>query len=187
MKKQELIVLIDNNPILTLRTVVSPVTDEDRETFLNHAVASVSVSDDLADSFREKCWQEACDESAITFTVRLKDNNEYIGYFQLKRLGNTPEIGIDIIESYQRNGYGFEVCKSVIDYLFKNTEITVLQYNCFRSNIQSLALANKLGAVKVGERIMFEFLKSKDVSEEAKAESAQFDLMMYEIKNIHNG
>ena len=59
-------------------------------------------------------------------------------------MDSTPEIGIDIVETEQRNGIGYEVCLGVINYLFNNTEIKALRYNCFRNNSASIALANSL-------------------------------------------
>lgn len=181
MKKQEILSLIGDS-ISTLRTFITPISNAEKDVFLKHAATSVSVADDLAEVFKEKCWAEVLDDSSLTFTIRLKDTQEYIGYFQLKRINDTPEIGIDIIEPFQRNGYGYEVCKGIIDFLFKNTTLTVLQYNCFRCNTPSIELAKKLGAVKVGERVLLEYLKDKDVSEQTKKESSDFDLMMFEIK-----
>ena len=96
-------------------------------------------------------------------------------------MDSTPEIGIDIVETEQRNGIGYEVCLGVINYLFNNTEIKALRYNCFRNNSASIALAKKLGAVYIGEKVLLEHIKSTDVSEALKSEAASFDLLMYEI------
>ena len=183
MKKQEILSLIGDS-ITTLRTFITPISDAEKDVFLKHAVTSVSVSDDLAAVFKEKCWAETLDDSSLTFTIRLKSTHEYIGYFQLKRINDSPEIGIDIVEAFQKKGYGYEVCQNIIDYLFQNTTIRVLQYNCFRCNIPSISLAEKLGAVRVGERVLLEYLKDKDVSEQTKKESSDFDLIIYEIRKI---
>lgn len=167
MKKDELIALFSKKPLFTSRTVLRPMSEIDLNDFLTHAACSMSVAGtELEGTFREKCKEQILSETEISFSIHLKENDKYIGYFELKGLDSAPEIGIDLIEDYQKQEIGFEVCRAAIDYIFDNTDITTLKYNCFRSNLASLRLAEKLGAIKITEKILFEKLKGAELSQE---------------------
>ena len=183
VNKKAITDLLSYRPIKTDRTELKIMDNKDIEYFINHCIVSNSLADDseFAALFKEKCRNELETDTAITLAIHLSTSKEYIGYFEIKHMDSTPEIGIDIIETEQRNGIGYEVCLGVINYLFNNTEIKALRYNCFRNNSASIALAKKLGAVYIGEKVLLEHIKSTDVSEALKSEAASFDLLMYEI------
>ena len=183
MKKDELIALFSKKPLFTNRTVLRPMSEIDLNDFLTHAACSMSVAGtELEGTFREKCKEQILSETEISFSIHLKEDDKYIGYFELKGLDSAPEIGIDLIEDYQKQGIGFEVCRAAIDYIFDNTDITTLKYNCFRSNLASLKLADRLGAIKITEKVLFEKLKGAELSQEIIDESAAFDLIVHEIR-----
>ncbi len=165
MKKTELLVLLDQKSLETARVTLQPMTEADFPEYLPHtAAATAAAGSDMEDLFKEKCRELLSDENAITFTIRLKENGMYIGYFDLSGLDALPELGIDLIESHRRQGLGYEICRSVINYLFCYSDIAVLKYKCFRINTASLRLAKKLGAVPVKEVRMFEDLQSDDLT-----------------------
>lgn len=168
----------------TERTELKILDEESYDVFLGHIIASSGLKNDseLTALLKEKCREALGLENSITFTVHLSAADEYIGYFQLKYINSSPEIGIDIIESQQRKGFGFEICSAVIACLFKNTDITLLHYNCFRYNSGSIALAKKLGAQLVDERVLFEYLKNEDDSKTAGNGEFDFDVLRYVIK-----
>lgn len=183
MKKTVLLEKLYYSPIITPRTVLRPMNDDDIIEFLNHTVCSFALNGtELEDLFKEKCKEQISSDSDIVFSVRLLDTGSYIGYFELKRLDSEPEIGIELMEGYQKQGFGYEICRTVIDYIFENTDITVLKYNCFRNNSASLRLAKKLGAVKVNERVLFENLQKAGLSAETISESVGFDLLIHDIR-----
>ena len=173
MKKNDLLTLLNKRPFETTRAILQPMTEADFPEYLSHtAVATAVAGSDMEDLFKEKCRELLSDENTITFTIRLKKNGMYIGYFELSGLDALPELGIDLIESHRRQGLGYEICRSVINYLFCYSDIAVLKYKCFRINTASLRLAKKLGAVKTGEVPLFEDLQSDDLI-----------LVIHEIRN----
>jgi len=183
MEKIKLLEILNTHPITTSRTKIQPMTDTDLNEFLSHTSGSLSViGTELEESFKEKCKGLLSSETEIVISIRLKGNNTYIGYFELKNLNGEPEIGIEIIEDCQKQGFGFEVCRAVIDFIFNNTEVEVLKYNCFRNNTASLKLAEKLGAERICEKILFDKLPKEGLSQETIDESAGFDLIVHEIR-----
>lgn len=183
MKKEDLLKNLFDSPLITDRTVLRPMDDEDIVEFLKHTVCSFALGGtELEELFKEKCKEQLSSNSEITFSIRLSDTGLYIGYFELKGLDGEPEIGIDLIENYQNQGFGYEVCQTVIDYIFARTDIDVLKYNCFRNNIASLQLAKKLGAVQVTEKVLFEKLQEAGLSQSTINESIGFDLIVHEIR-----
>lgn len=183
MKKADLISLFEAHPIFTKRTRLVPMAEGDLNDFLEHTVCSFSLNGtELESLFKDKCTELLSSETEITFAIRLKEQNTYIGYFELKELIAKPEIGLDLIETYQRQGIGLEVCKAVLDCIFNNTDTDSIRYNCFRSNVASLKLARKLGAIRVEERVLFEKLQNAGLSQETIDESVAFDLIVHEIR-----
>ncbi len=65
-----------------------------------------------------------------------------------------PEIGYIIGKSYQKQGYGTEVCRAIIRYA--KEELAIEHLNCFvkEGNRASIRLAEKLGFEKVQETMV---------------------------------
>lgn len=183
MKKYEILTLLSESPLKTDRTILRPMNDEDIDEFLEHIAGALTLyGTELEELYREKCKEQICSDSGITFSIRLTESNEYIGYFELKELDIEPEIGIDLIESFQNQGFGYEVCQTAVHFIFEKTDIDTLKYNCFRNNNASLRLAEKLGAVRVSERVLLNNLQKAGLSQEIIDESVGFDIIVHEIR-----
>lgn len=185
MLKAEIMPLFTNKPIISSRTVIQPMMDMDLNDFLSHTSSSMAVvGTELEDLFVEKCKELINSETEVLFSIHLKENNTYIGYFELKGLDFEPEIGIDLLENFQGQGVGSEVCCAVIDFIFENTNIESLKYVCFRNNTVSMGLAKKLGAVRIKEKPLFEKLQTAELSQKTIEESVGFDFIIHKINAI---
>lgn len=101
--------------------------------------------------FFEKQWEQRSEEDAIYISVILKATKQYVGNIVLRELeSTTPEVGIDIVEKYQRQGIAYDAlqlffkkikCICKIDYFF---------VRIYSENEPSRKLFQKLGAVKIG-------------------------------------
>ena len=59
--------------------------------------------------FFEKQWEQRSEENAIYVSVILKTTKKYVGNIVLRELeSTTPEVGIDIVEKYQRQGIAYD-------------------------------------------------------------------------------
>lgn len=81
----------------------------------------------------------------------LDKENNFIGSIEIYRLDTkTPEIGLWIRKSEQRNGYGYESIIAVINFFQKHMDIDYFIYESDRRNPNSIKLVEALGGVEVG-------------------------------------
>jgi len=184
MTVEQIRISLRQNPIITERTVIEPMDEESFADYLNYAMTAVSLleDDNLAEKIKSDCRRDTFANNALVLSVRLSDTEEIIGFFQLKKIDSAPEIGIDILKEQQAKGFGYEICRSCIDYIFSNTDIEVLYYNCFKTNAVSLKLSKKLGAEFVKEIGLFDAVQKTDVSEELQKRAEEFNVLIHVIK-----
>lgn len=164
MKKKDILALFDKQPLETARVSLQPMTEADFPEYLSHLTyAAAAAGSGIEESFKEKCRELLFDENTLMLAARRKENGAYIGYFELSALDTVLEIGIDLIKEYRQQGFGYEICRAVIDRIFSHFDLRMLRYCCFRSNVASLRLAKKLGAVQVNEVSLFEELQSDNM------------------------
>jgi [ribosomal protein S5]-alanine N-acetyltransferase len=82
------------------------------------------------------------------FSVWLKDTSTYIGLARLKLdEDGSVEIGYNLLEDFWGKGYGFEIAKTLMDFLILKTE---------KRNIYALIEPKNLGSVKIVEKLGFQ-------------------------------
>ena len=65
-----------------------------------------------------------------------------------------PELGFMIGKAYWRQGYAYEVCSAILQYMYENYEMEEIQIFIEPKNTPSIFLAKKLGAYLVKEQCM---------------------------------
>ena len=90
------------------------------------------------------------------WTVLEKASGEIIGRAGVSyREGyELPELGFMIGKAYWRQGYAFEVCKAIANYMHENYEMDQIQIFIEPENTPSILLAKKLGAYLYKEQCM---------------------------------
>ena len=90
------------------------------------------------------------------WTVLEKASGEIIGRAGVSyREGyELPELGFMIGKAYWRQGYAFEVCKAIADYMHENYEMEQIQIFIEPENTPSISLVKKLGAYLYKEQCM---------------------------------
>jgi len=81
----------------------------------------------------------------------IRNENEIVGDIALSYWGNENKknaIGYAINPKFQKQGYGYEAVKSVLDYLFKELNRNRIQAEVDEHNTASWKLLEKLGFVK---------------------------------------
>lgn len=63
------------------------------------------------------------------------------------------EIGYIVDSKYWRNGFGTEICRSLIDYGFKTLKLKRITARMYASNFASVRVAQKCGMRKIEEGI----------------------------------
>lgn len=66
------------------------------------------------------------------------------------------ELGFMIGKSYQRKGYGFEVCRAILDYVQEELEVYTVCALVKEENMASIALCRKLDFMNAGKRVVQE-------------------------------
>lgn len=187
MTKTEYLELLSRKPLQTVRTVLRPMNSMNAEDYFNHIMLScTSMEEEFKEIFLKTCRERMDSETDITLSIQLADTGTYIGNFSLILNDTEPEIGIELLNEYQRQGFGYELCRAVVDYIFENTDAGYISYVCFRNNTASLCLAAKLGAVKVEERETFSTLLHSDDSSLYDETAAGFNLIIHEIRRAHD-
>lgn len=65
-----------------------------------------------------------------------------------------PELGFMIGKNFQRQGYAYEVCSAIVDYMYENYEMEEILIFIEPQNTPSIFLAKKLGATLYKEQCM---------------------------------
>jgi len=130
-------------------------------------------------------WQDATGEDTMTYCIWNKLTNEYMGYCIYQNLcSDEPEIGVEIAESFQDQGFGQEVIDVLITHFFDRTDCPRLFWRLFRRNGRSTHLAEKMGGRLLREHSkMLDMLGEKAalLSEEDLQEYRSFDTLVYVI------
>ncbi|EJR54894.1 hypothetical protein IIM_01834 [Bacillus cereus VD107] len=89
------------------------------------------------------------DDHILKLGIFIKDTNEFIGWCctGIKKELPAPnrEIMYAISNEYQNNGYATKTTKGLIDYLFKNTNVDVLNAFALINNVPSNRVIEKSG------------------------------------------
>ena len=101
--------------------------------------------------FFEKQWEQRSEEDAIYISVILKATKQYVGNIVLRELeSTTPEVGIDIVEKYQRQGIAYDTLQLFLRRIKNISRIEYFLVRIYSDNEPSRKLFQKLGAVKIG-------------------------------------
>lgn len=101
--------------------------------------------------FFEKQWEQRSEENAIYISVILKATKKYVGNIVLRELESiTPEVGIDIVEKYQRQGIAYDTLQLFLERIKCICRIDFFFVRIYSDNEPSRKLFQKLGAVKIG-------------------------------------
>lgn len=83
------------------------------------------------------------------WTIEEKKSRRVIGRagVEYREGWHLPEMGFVIGKEFQRQGYAYEVCRAISDYMYENYDMDELLMFIEPENTPSILLAKKLGAV----------------------------------------
>ena len=125
-------------------------------------------------------WDELLSEDHLTCSILQKDAAAFCGFCQLQWVfSDTPELGIDLLPSYQQNGIAAEILPP-----FLQQAKQLLQNHYFYSkirinNIPSQKLAEKIGGVCVGTKSLLPKDFPAELVELAKIQFPDFFYLEY--------
>lgn len=145
----------------TKRCIVRETSTEDVDSFYK-MYSDPSITKYMEDLYTDRVQEIAYIEDYIKtvygfygygmWTILTKEDNTVIGRAGLSwREGyDIPELGFVIAKSFQRQGYGYEVCKAILEY-----GETELDFKCF----QALIMEGNDISEKLCRKLGFEFLE----------------------------
>ncbi len=149
----------------TERCLIRETTVEDVDAFYT-LYADKEITDYMEPLFEERDEEIEYTKSYIKnvyefygfgmWTVIEKESGNVIGRAGVSyREGFAlPEMGFMIGKTYQQQGYAYEVCKAIGNYMYENYDMEELLLFIEPENIPSLNLAKKLGATLLDKQCM---------------------------------
>lgn len=116
------------------------------ETFEN----SLVLNDE---NFKKKSWEDVLmKKTKLQLKITDKLSNEYVGEVLVMKLDTKkPELGIQLLKKYQKQGIGTRVMKLFIDKLKEVFEVEYFLIRIFSDNYISQRMFEEMGAIKIGE------------------------------------
>lgn len=130
---------------------------------------------EFAENFVKGTMQRNKDGMEYAFVII--ENNQVIGRIGVYKIDNQNrlgEIGYWIIERVQGKGIVTKICKTIIDFCFKDLELNRIEIKCGTANIKSKKIPEKLnfsreGIIRQGELLYDKFI----------------DLNLYSLLRVH--
>ncbi|WP_433772257.1 GNAT family N-acetyltransferase [Bacillus wiedmannii] len=98
------------------------------------------------------------DGYSLKLGIFMKDTNEFIGWCCTGMKEELPspnrEIMYAISSEYQNNGFATKATKGLIDYLFKNTNVDVLNAVALINNVPSNKVIKKCGFIYTSQQMI---------------------------------
>ncbi|MEW6991342.1 GNAT family N-acetyltransferase [Colwelliaceae bacterium 6441] len=148
--------------ITTARLQFTLMTESDRALFtmlqadeqLMQYIGSVLRAEQLEEKFQQrvKPWQGE-ENHWLTGIVRETSTNDFIGSIGFRFTdiaAQQVEIGYVMRPNYQGKGYTQEIALALLDYLFKQINVTKIVAHCAADNIPSWKIMEKLGMKREG-------------------------------------
>ena len=96
-------------------------------------------------------WINAYQEDTFNWIIELKESNEVIGGINVVKLNkktNICEIGYCIGSKFWNKGYTTEALNKVIEFLFEECELYLIEASHHKTNIASGKVMEKAGMIK---------------------------------------
>lgn len=147
----------DNKGILAQNSkfILRRLGPEDKEAYLNlykeNSVVAKAMATEETEYMEKYVWNQIAKEEAIYVSIISKDMGNYLGNIVLRDLSSrTPEIGIEILKQFQRQGIAFDTLKLFMRKVARICPIDYYFVRIYSDNQQSQGLFHKLGAVQIG-------------------------------------
>jgi RimJ/RimL family protein N-acetyltransferase len=97
------------------------------------------------------------------YALAVKENGRLIGELVLHHFDyfGGVEIGFRFFKEYQGKGYATESANAVIEYVQSTLKAKIIKSRCFKENVKSRALIERLGLKKVDEDLTHYYFFSK--------------------------
>lgn len=112
-----------------------------------------SIKTEVLSSSSDHAWESLQDHTHLTCTILSKKTMTFCGFCQLQWIfESTPELGIDLLPEFQKQGVATEVLPAFLSQAKKLLPIDYFYSKIKKNNLSSQRLAEKIGGVFVGTK-----------------------------------
>lgn len=98
-------------------------------------------------------WDDLLSETHLTCSILETKTGAFCGFCQLQWIFSpTPELGIDLLPAYQKQGVAAEVLPAFLSHAKEQLPISYFYAKIKENNLPSLRLAEKIGGICVGTK-----------------------------------
>lgn len=114
--------------------------------------AALTLAEIDYDEYIEYVWKNLSEDDTINVSVFQKENFVYVGNIVLRNLSSdTPEIGIDVLKKYHRQGIAFETIPMFAKRVLELRRVEYFLVRIYSDNEASTKLFEKLGVTRIGK------------------------------------
>ncbi|MGN1230415.1 MAG: GNAT family N-acetyltransferase [Anaerotignum sp.] len=132
--------------------LLRPISPEDKSDYQQLAKAETpAFLQNPPSSASALAWEDLLAEEHLTCSIFEKENHGFCGFCQLQWIfSSAPELGIDLLPSFQKQGVAAEVLPAFLAQAGKLLPIDHFYAKVKKNNIPSQRLAEKIGGVCIG-------------------------------------
>ena len=126
---------------------ISEIDEETKEIYRQMSQSCSVIKSMYSSEKFSQTWENI---KANDFVCPVIENRtgKVCGFCQiLETESKTPEVGIDIMEEFMGNGYGYESTKLLMEYYAETHEVEYFRWKASTMNEASCAIARKHGGV----------------------------------------
>ena len=168
----------------TDRVHLCVLSDDDKDTYLSNKFRGDYKDNKYIEIYLNAMWEVANSEHILTFCIWDNETDEYMGYCNYNELdADIPCIGIELVETAQNQGLGYEVCTLLLANYFDKTDLPAIRYEATRSNALSRNLGEKLGGVLKDIKVLLPSLveMNESLPEKKRIDISELDVFSYMI------
>lgn len=135
---------------------IRKLAEEDYPIYREVTYAHFSYKNAFTEKFMQVIWKDVNAAKGLACAI-VESTGETCGFCQLKNIGTpTPEIGIDIRDSYMGRGYAQEAVRLLMGYASQHYNVDYFIWKADKTNAVSRHIAEKLGGELISEEATME-------------------------------
>ena len=131
---------------------IFPIVDEDREDYVE-LCRQINGEDTyyLDPYLKDMMWEQTLKGETKIFSI-FDSSGEYCGSIEVQKpSSDTPEIGIDLLESRRNKGIAAKAVKMVAKRTYEERKVEYFVIRILSGNLHSKHVFEKMGVILIGE------------------------------------
>lgn len=128
-------------------------------------------------------WEELLSTEHLTCSILRREPHAFCGFCQLQWiLSPAPELGIDLLPAYQKQGVAMEILPPFLSQAKKLLSVPYFYAKVKKNNLPAQRLAEHLGGVYVGTKSLLPANFPAEMQPFAEAQFPELFYLEYHIK-----